>query len=74
MRNGRVGLKSQLRTLFECPSNSPTVLPESHLKARTKDFPLPSPDTTMRRPSGDQRRSSTRPERGRNSALRARSP
>ena len=31
MRNGRVGLKSQLRTLFECPSNSPTVLPESHL-------------------------------------------
>ena len=31
MRNGRVGLKSQLRTLFECPSNSPTVLPESYL-------------------------------------------
>jgi hypothetical protein len=24
-------LKSQLRTLFECPSNSPTVLLEFHL-------------------------------------------
>lgn len=46
----------------------------THTNARTKDLPLPSPETTMRRPSGDQRRSSTRPERGRNSALSARSP
>ncbi|URE49242.1 hypothetical protein MUK42_17506 [Musa troglodytarum] len=45
-----------------------------HMNARTKDLPLPSPQATMRRPSGDHWRSSTRPERTRNSFLRARSP
>lgn len=31
MRNGRVGLNAQLKTRLEWPSNSPTLVPESHL-------------------------------------------
>ena len=35
MRNGLVGLKAQLKTRLEWPSNSPTLVPESHLSKIT---------------------------------------
>lgn len=43
------------------------------MKARTKDFPLPSPQATIRRPSGDHCRSSMRPERTLNSFFKTKS-
>lgn len=40
---------------------------DTHINARTKDFPLPSPQATIRSPSGDHWRSSIRPDRTLNS-------
>lgn len=44
MRKGLVGLKAQLNTRLECPSNSPTLVPVSHLQ-QTKPSSFNHPST-----------------------------